>query len=231
MSDIFVPIAEAAFIAGVSDRDMNRAIDEHILPGPLTRSDDGRRFARLGAALAGFYFTSEDVYAAGLRRKVVEEVTIKVSARKDTDSILALHSSSIRGIDWRISVPGMSVGDVSVDVSSFVERALIRIESIEKAHGLITKDPMILGGMPAFKGTRVPVDSVSGSLRAGISTERILKAYPSLTHKHLEAARVYAEVHPRRGRPVKAASTPKKWKVKSIEVIRPVKRNDREALD
>jgi hypothetical protein len=37
--DAFVPTAEAAFIGGVTDRAMNRAIDEHILPDSLIRSD------------------------------------------------------------------------------------------------------------------------------------------------------------------------------------------------
>ena len=32
MLDLFVPTSEAAFIADVSDREMNRAVDEHILP-------------------------------------------------------------------------------------------------------------------------------------------------------------------------------------------------------
>src|SRR5690606_16720919 len=63
MLDMFVPTAEAAFIAGITDRDINRAVDEHILPDSLISLDNGRRFARLGAALAGFYFGSDDVYA------------------------------------------------------------------------------------------------------------------------------------------------------------------------
>lgn len=223
MCEFFVPIAEAAFIAGVSDRDLNRAIDEHILPDPLTRSGEGRRFTRLGAALAGFYFRSGDVYAAGLRRRVVEEVTSTVRVRSDTDSILALHPDAIRGIDWRIRVSGVPAGIIEVDVGSFVECALTRVESIEKAHQLITKDPMILGGLPTFKGTRVPVDSVAGSLKIGISRERILTAYASLTDAHLEAARVYADVHPPRLRTNKAAAVPPGWKLKRIAVIRPQK--------
>ncbi len=85
MRDSFVPTAEAAFIAGISDRDMNRAVDEHILPEPLIRSGNGRRFARLGDALAGFYFTSEDVYTAPLRRKVVEEMTARLRVRADLE--------------------------------------------------------------------------------------------------------------------------------------------------
>jgi uncharacterized protein (DUF433 family) len=215
MLDLFVPTSEAAFIADISDREMNRAVDEHILPEPLIRSGNGRRFARLGAALASFYFTSEDVYAATLRRRVVEEVTAMLRVRGDVESILALHSEFLGDIDWRINVRGVSLGIVSVDIGSFVRKAMSRIEAIERAQKLITTDPEILGGVPVFAGTRVPVDTVMASLKKGIDRKRILGAYPSLTDEHLEAARVYSEVHPRRGRPTKASTAPPSWKIKS----------------
>jgi uncharacterized protein (DUF433 family) len=213
--DLFVATSEAAFIADVSDREMNRAVDEHILPEPLIRSDNGRRFARLGAALASFYFTSEDVYAAALRRKVVEEVSAILRLRKDMESILALRSGSLKDFDWRINVSGVSIGVVSVDIGSFVSKAMGRMRAIERAQKLIAVDPEILGGTPVFAGTRVPVDTVSASLKKGIDRKRILRAYPSLTDEHLDAARVYSEVYPRRGRPTKSSSAPPSWKIKS----------------
>jgi len=49
---IFVPSAQAAFIAELSDRDMNRVFDEHLVPESLMRAQDGRRFARLASAFA-----------------------------------------------------------------------------------------------------------------------------------------------------------------------------------
>jgi hypothetical protein len=148
MLDLFVPTSEAAFIADVSDREMNRAVDEHILPELLIRNGNGRRFARLGAALASFYFTSEDVYAATLRRKVVEEVSAMMRARGDMESILALRSEFLRDIDWRINVSGVSIGIVSVDIGSFVSKAISRIKEIERAQKLIILDPEFLGEHP-----------------------------------------------------------------------------------
>lgn len=215
MLDLFVPTSEAAFIANVSDREMNRAVDEHILPEPLIRSGNGRRFARLGAALASFYFTSEDVYAATLRRKVVEEVTSMLRARRDVESILALQSEFLRDIDWRINVRDVSIGIVSVDIGSFVSKAMGRMKAIERAQKFIMIDPDILGGTPVFAGTRVPVDTIMASLKKGIDRKRILGAHPSLTDEHLEAARVYSEVYPRRGRPTKASTAPPSWKIRS----------------
>jgi uncharacterized protein (DUF433 family) len=226
MLDLFVPTSEAAFIADVSDREMNRAVDEHILTEPLIRSGNGRRFARLGAALANFYFRSEDVYAATLRRKVVEEVTTMLRVRRDMESILALQSEFLRDIDWRINVRGVSIGIVSIDIGSFVSKAMGRMKVIERAQKLITVDPEILGGTPVFAGTRVPVDAVTASLKKGIDRKRILGSYPSLTNEHLEAARVYSEAYPRRGRPAKSSTAPSSWKIKSS---RHVPRHDRKA--
>lgn len=224
--DLFVATSEAAFIADVSDREMNRAVDEHILPASLIRSDNGRRFARLGAALASFYFTSEDVYAATLRRKVVEEVTKMLWARRDIESILALQSEFLRDIDWSINVRGVSIGIVSIDIGSFVSKAIDRMKVIERAQKLITVDPEILGGTPVFAGTRVPVDTVAASLKKGIDRKRILGAYQSLTDEHLDAARVYSEVYPRRGRPTKSSNAPPSWRIKSS---RHVSRHDTKA--
>ena len=226
MLDLFVATSEAAFIADVSDREMNRAVDEHILPASLIRSDNGRRFARLGAALASFYFTSEDVYAATLRRKVVEEVSTILRLRKDMESILALRSEFLKDFDWRINVSGVSIGVVSVDIGAFVSKTISRMKEIETAQKLVTVDPEILGGTPVFAGTRVPVDTVVASLKKGIDRKRIFGAYPSLTDEHLDAARVYGEVYPRRGRPTKSSSAPQSWKIKSS---RHVSRHDTKA--
>jgi len=230
MRDLFVPTSEAAFIADIIDGSIHLSVgdvgDEHILSEPLIRSGNGRRFARLGAALANFYFTSEDVYAATLRRKVVEEVTAMLRVRRDMESILALHSEFLKDIDWRINVRSVSIGVVSVDIGSFVLKAVNRMKAIERAQQFVTSDPEILGGVPVFAGTRVPVDTVMASLKKGIDRKRILRAYPFLTDEHLEAARIYSEVHPRRGRPTKTSTAPPSWKIKSS---RHVARHDTKA--
>ena len=51
----------------------------------------------------------------------------------------------------------------------------------------MTIDPEILGGEPCFNGTRVPLETVVDNLAAGISVERILRNYPSLTQEHIDA--------------------------------------------
>ncbi len=51
-------------------------------------------------------------------------------------------------------------------------------------------DPEILGGEPCFNGTRVPLETVVDNLAAGITIERILRNYPSITQQHIDAVLV-----------------------------------------
>lgn len=53
--------------------------------------------------------------------------------------------------------------------------------------------------------TRVPVDVVLGSFAPGISLDRLKASSPFLTEAHIQSAKVYDEVHPRRGRPRRIA--------------------------
>jgi len=55
----------------------------------------------------------------------------------------------------------------------------------------ITVDPEVAHGQACFKGTRVLASVVLDNLAAGLSAEEILKSYPSLTHKAIQAAIAY----------------------------------------
>jgi uncharacterized protein (DUF433 family) len=46
---------------------------------------------------------------------------------------------------------------------------------------LITVDPDILGGVPVFKGTRVPVKTLFEYLEDNYSLEEFLECFPSVT--------------------------------------------------
>ncbi len=56
----------------------------------------------------------------------------------------------------------------------------------------ITTDPTIHHGKACIKGTRIPVAVVLDNLAAGLGTEEILKSYPSLDSKSIQAAIAYA---------------------------------------
>jgi len=56
----------------------------------------------------------------------------------------------------------------------------------------IITDPTICHGRACIKGTRVMVSVILDNLAAGLSVEEILKSYPSLTPKAIQAAIAYA---------------------------------------
>lgn len=56
----------------------------------------------------------------------------------------------------------------------------------------ITLDSNLHHGDPCFKGTRIPVATIVGSLADGMTTEEILEAYPQLSLVAIQAALAYA---------------------------------------
>jgi uncharacterized protein (DUF433 family) len=61
----------------------------------------------------------------------------------------------------------------------------------------------IQGGEPVIAGTRLPVRAVADRLNRGDSIDSLSEDYPTIPRDAFEAARVYAESHPRRGRPTR----------------------------
>ena len=51
----------------------------------------------------------------------------------------------------------------------------------------IEKDPARLGGVPLFRGTRVPVKSLFDHLEAGDSLEIFLEDFPGVTREQAQA--------------------------------------------
>lgn len=206
--------AEAAFIADISDRDINRIIDEHLLPDTLYEQDQGRRFWKLGCAFARFYFFTDKALTKTLRNSVISEMTDRILQRQDKDRFLSL-SLPILHDDWQIKV---SFG--TLDLESFVVNTQQRARLVDRAYSFIISDPEIMGGEPVFKGTRVPVYNVAASLKLGLSGETILESYPSLDKGMLNLAEIYAEVHPRRGRPKKVNELNPDWVKISSKIVK-----------
>lgn len=61
------------------------------------------------------------------------------------------------------------------------------------AESIISRDPEVMGGTPAFTGTRVPIRALFDYLETGESLETFLDDYPGVSREHavgvLELAR------------------------------------------
>lgn len=58
---------------------------------------------------------------------------------------------------------------------------------------LVERDPNVLGGLPVFAGTRVPVRALFEHLEAGDSIETFVADYPDVTPKQAAAVLEAAE--------------------------------------
>jgi len=56
----------------------------------------------------------------------------------------------------------------------------------------VTTDHRVMGGVPCFSGTRIPVATVIGLLGQGQSLSEILAEYPTLTEKSVLAGLRFA---------------------------------------
>lgn len=63
----------------------------------------------------------------------------------------------------------------------------------ETAGGLIVSNPGILGGVPVFKGTRVPVKTLFEYLADGLSLDYFIESFPSVTRDQATAVLRYGQ--------------------------------------
>lgn len=185
--------SEAAFVSRISIRDVNRAIDEHILSDGLVSLDHGRHLHPGACAALSFYYETADRLTATARLNVLRELDKELLALGYLAKGIPHKSDWIIRDDW-----------MTIDVVPFVERAQEALAELAQARDMVTASDDILGGVPTIKGTRVPVYDVAASIAAGISLEKVLDAYPALDAKAVRLASTYAAANPLRGRPRKS---------------------------
>jgi uncharacterized protein (DUF433 family) len=190
--------SEAAVVARVALRDVNRVIDEHILPEGFFSIDDGRRVAAAACTLIAFYFDSAKRLTSEERLFAIREAGARLYRFR------ARALASLIEEDWTVRDEFLTI-----DLAPFVRRTKERMERLAAAREIVVSDPDVLGGTPVVRGTRVPVYDVAASVAAGLPVGRILAAYPSLDGEKIELAAIYAEANPARGRPRASEAAPK----------------------
>lgn len=186
---------EAAVVSSVAVRDVNRVIDEKILPEGLYKvgRDRSRRFSVDACTFISFYFRSANQLTSEERMRTIAAASKRLGKEPTGD----LEREWIVRQDF-----------LAIDLAPFLRSVRQRLARLFAARALAVEDPNILGGTPVIKGTRIPVYDVAASVTAGLPAERILVAYPGLTDEALELASLYAESNPQRGRPRRASSLP-----------------------
>ncbi|MBK1667556.1 hypothetical protein CKO28_05860 [Rhodovibrio sodomensis] len=193
---------EAAYLAGVNEREIHRAIDEDLVPKDLVRLNGGRRaFTPAASVMIAFYVDHKDRLTGKERRRVIDNVAHRVSTEL-LDANLSMDPSTSSLTDLSVEDPDNNLKLVG----PYIDRVRGRLDRLKKARDLVHSSSEILSGTPVIRGTRVPVHSVAGTY-GDEGAEGALKAYPNLDKDTVELAKLYADTHPPRGRP-KAHSVP-----------------------
>lgn len=176
---------EAALLAGVSLKTVDKAIEEKIVKarrsktaGTLLDADDVMAIAVIGRA--GVPLRSQ---AKRKIRRWLQELQPYGPGKRPE---LQLSDVVVIRLD-----PGFR--DAYKQLSSYREGRERYIES----------NPEIRRGEPVVAGTRIPVRAVAERLKGGEEIDDLIEDYPNVPRKAFEAALIYAQAHPRRGRPAR----------------------------
>lgn len=184
---------EAAVVAGVSVRDVNRLIDEHILPETLYIIEGNRRVYASACALVRFYVCTADSLTAHERGYAINDLWNEARANHNMWAITS----------WRRTKRNWNVHHhcLTISFDKFIDETIEEHDKLARARGIVVEDPSILGGTPIIKGSRVPVYDIAASAASGLSISDIREDYPSLDESKIELAILYAKATPQRGRP------------------------------
>ena|SRR5947209_6985975 len=177
--DLFTPM-QAAVATGLSLKAVQKAIDLRAVPTQVLKSGKSRSRYLSNTALLCLHLEASGLHELPLsiRKATFERVSRFPQARQ------------------------IKINDVVVVNLSHARKSLaLRLKELKKAEQIVVSDPGIMGGTPVFRGTRVPVETITEMLDAGVSVQEILDGYPSLNAEKLKLASIYAQAHPRRGRP------------------------------
>jgi uncharacterized protein (DUF433 family) len=179
--DLLTP-AEAAAVADVPIRTVYKIVAER-LPKKLSVRRRGQK-----------YLVPEALICIRLDYKLPKEVPVKV--RRFVYG--KLKTSSAARVRY-----GTDLFSYVVDPGPASQTVTSRLQRYREARKMIVEDPEIQGGVPTFKGTRIPVHQIAALLLQGVPDKELREDYPNLTPAMIEAALIYVQAHPRRGRPRK----------------------------
>ena len=180
--------SEAAFVAGVSVPQVQRIIDEKILPAELYSTDPIRAFRTDACVPIAFYFQTAESLIASARLRIIG------------DALEHCYTWD----DWKNYV--FEERSVTVHFFDIWKATDDRFQQLARVNKEVVEDPEILSGTPVFKRTRVPVYDIAAMVEAGVSLNEILETYPSLKDYQVALAPIYARVFPPKGRPKRTQS-------------------------
>jgi uncharacterized protein (DUF433 family) len=170
--------AEAAFVLGEPIKTVKKALDTGPVRPMLLR--------RAGVPVRAIGWS--DLFYLFSMRALREELTPKARA----EFYQALQRDSVR------QSGEVRFGRFRIAVADLIEEIKGRTAKLAE---LADKVEFRDDGEVVLKGSDVEVHRIAALLAGGLSVDQVLADYPSLSRDAVEAARAYAEAHPKPGRP------------------------------
>jgi uncharacterized protein (DUF433 family) len=174
-----ITVSEAAFVAGVSLKTVNQAIDRNqIRVRELRRSTDRAR--RGIEASDAAYLAMREVLAPRLWPRLYR----------------FLHGRRLSELptEFRIDT-------IVLNYDRLLEEVQGRLRILDRIEERVESDPEVRGGEPVFRATRTPVYAIARKIALGSTREELHEDYPQLKEGDLELATQYSKLYPPRGRP------------------------------
>ena len=124
--------------------------------------------------------------------------------RRELYRVLTSRETSV-GLWRRIGGTLKRTGNVPVsfDLGPIVKKSSTQLRTYKLGQTTIEKNPQLCGGVPVFKGTRIPVIQIVEQIRGGVPLEEIQDDYPNLSSISLRYAAFLAQMGNAPGRPPK----------------------------
>lgn len=186
----FISLAETAFMAGATEREISGLLVDQVLAPPLIGDGDAERLVPLVAPMASFCLATHGCLTPLAQARVIRTLVERIEAREDFEFFLGLHEQlGSTDFDWTVTW-----SCITADIWPFVVASLGRATQMAQARSVIQSDPQVMAGMPCFSGTRLPVANLLALKKGGLGFPALKAAYPFLTEELVKAAEVYAIV-------------------------------------
>lgn len=183
-SAALLTLGEAAAVAGVPVKAVYKTVAERLPKSSIVRRS-GQTF-----------LTPAAVVCVRLDYDLPKDVPIKVRR--------FVYGKLKEGNSGRVEY-GTPLFSYVVDPRPAAAAVEDQMRRYRKAMRIIVENPEIQGGAATFKGTRLLVHHIAALLQQGVPETELREDSPNLTPAMIDAARVFARAHPRRGRPRKPA--------------------------
>lgn len=184
MSEPVFTVPQVSAMLSLPPKAINNLLDRELaaLPGTSSR-------------IEGRNVTAKGVLAIELLVALAQKLVPNFRLRMVQKS-LACDSGSLR----------VDEDGVVVELAKHREKVNARMARLRQAEAMVESSHDVLSGMPCILGTRLPVHLVA-ALAGKHGAKVALTTYPTLTANQVDLAVMYAQAHPRRGRP--ATTLPK----------------------